>query len=134
MRPALHVIGPSPAGANPGEPLRATSSRRAARACCWTAARAPSALLRARDPEPVAAILISHLHHDHVADVVPLGYGLTYGVFSDWPRVALWLPPGGSEALAGFTAATGAGPDFLARHYDLAEYDPAGELASARRG
>ena len=47
-RPALHVLGCATAGGNPGRPARATSSRRAARASCSTAAPASSLAARAR--------------------------------------------------------------------------------------
>jgi len=54
-------------------------------------------------------ILISHIHADHVLDLVPLGYALTLGGPRDSTRqpVPLALPPGGSEALRRLVAIWG---------------------------
>lgn len=48
----------------------------------------------------VSAVLISHMHFDHFADLIPYTYGLKLGVpLGDGYRPRLFLPPGGREVL-----------------------------------
>ena len=71
----------------------------------------------------VAAIVISHFHPDHFIDLVPLRYGLRYGLETPLrPRV--FLPPGGIGYLAGVGLALRGSREYFSSAYDLAEYAP----------
>jgi ribonuclease BN (tRNA processing enzyme) len=85
------------------------------------------------------AIVISHLHADHILDLVPYACALTYAPRQQpvpvdrWPgtdapaRPALHVPPGGGAALAGVCAALGA-EDLIANAFDVRDYEPARAL------
>ena len=93
-----------------------------------------------RDYLAVDAVVISHLHADHVLDLVPYAYALIYAPRQQpvpvdrWPgtdapvRPVLHAPRG---AAATFRRIVGAwGPeDLIERAFDLREYDPDEELA-----
>jgi ribonuclease BN (tRNA processing enzyme) len=95
-----------------------------------------SFLREAINPRNLDAIVLSHLHADHTLDLVPLAYGLKYGppVGDErkprGERLALFVPPGGKQFLAGLAEAlegSGRGGDFWAP-FAIAEYDPDGTL------
>ena len=84
----------------------------------------------------VDAVLISHLHSDHILDLIPFSFALGYSprlhptgsgrtpVRPTPPRPALHAPPGATERfreIGGLLAE----PDQIERAFDLAEYDPA---------
>ena len=73
------------------------------------------------------AIVISHMHADHFFDIVPLRYGLTYGLRRA-TRLPLWLPPNGSPTLQAIAAPFTGERDFFGNVFDVREYDPTGTL------
>jgi ribonuclease BN (tRNA processing enzyme) len=128
-RPALHVLGCAPAGGNPGEPcsgyLVTAGGSRILLDC------GPGVLfsLLALDAAPLDAIVLSHLHFDHVADLIPLGFAHSFGLASEWKPPALYAPPGGDKRLRALCEASGHGAGHLAEcGLTLGEYDPAGAL------
>jgi ribonuclease BN (tRNA processing enzyme) len=74
----------------------------------------------------VDAIVVSHLHADHFFDLVPFRYALKYGHLPFGERVALWLPPGGRDALEALRKAVSpdAPADFFDGVFRVREYDP----------
>jgi ribonuclease BN (tRNA processing enzyme) len=75
------------------------------------------------DYAQVGAVVITHLHADHILDLVPYASGLRYG-----PRVArpkLYAPPGALEAFAGMSRATNMTADHIELAFDVTVYDPA---------
>jgi ribonuclease BN (tRNA processing enzyme) len=98
-------------------------------------------LRRYVDYVDVDAVVISHLHADHILDLVPFGSGLRYAPRqqpvpvdghpgTDQPaRPRLYAPPGALEAFAGMSSATGMTADHIEVAFDVTIYDPAGELA-----
>jgi ribonuclease BN (tRNA processing enzyme) len=129
-RPALHVLGCAPASGNPGEAcsgyLVAAGGSRMLLDC------GPGVLASwlARDAAPLDAIVLSHLHYDHVADLIPLGFAHTFGLAAEWRPPALYAPPGGAARLAALCEASGHGSDHLvACGLTVGEYEPTGELA-----
>ncbi len=129
QRPALHVLGCATAGGNPGEPCSGyLVSAGGARILLDCGSGVVSSLLL-RDAAPLDAIVLSHMHFDHVADLIPLGYAHKIGLAAEWDAPALYAPPGGLARLAALCEAGGAGADHLeACGMRTAEYDPAATL------
>ena len=75
------------------------------------------------DPTALDAIALSHLHSDHVADMVVLSVLRRYRPDGPLPPVDVWGPPGASERLsqiAGSDPATDPGGQFAIRVWDPA--------------
>lgn len=73
------------------------------------------------------AVVISHLHLDHLLDLLALRYALAYNPRQTERKVPVWLPPGGMaflDRLADALANDADSDDFFAATFDLAEYDP----------
>ena len=80
------------------------------------------------DPTAVDAVLISHLHADHVVDVLPFGFALATGLGGDQPRrPPLWAPPGARAVFTTFAGTLGM-EDQINDAFAVAEYEPAGQL------
>jgi ribonuclease BN (tRNA processing enzyme) len=89
-------------------------------------------LRRHADYRTLDALVISHLHLDHLLDLFALRFAAVYNPVPLPRRLPLWLPPGGSAflAAAGAVFATPGEPgDFFGEAFDVREYDPAGSLA-----
>lgn len=94
-----------------------------------------SKLRRFRDYLDVDAVVVSHLHADHILDLVPYSYALTYAPRQQpvpvhrWPgtqhpaRPALLAPPGARACFRRIASAWGSG-DLVEKAFDLREYDP----------
>ncbi len=97
-------------------------------------------LRRFVDYVDVDAVVISHLHADHILDLVPFASGLRYaprqqpvavGGYpgTDTPaRPRLFAPPGALEAFAGMCAASGMTADHIELAFDVTIYDPADRI------
>ena len=126
----LTVLGSGVAWANPGGAcsgyLVSTDNTRLLIDC------GPGILGRLRaiqDPPRLDAIIISHLHSDHLLDLVPFRYGIKYGGLAPDGRPCLMVPPGGTRFLAGLGRALDDAERFFTDVFDVAEYDPATPLA-----
>jgi ribonuclease BN (tRNA processing enzyme) len=87
----------------------------------------------------VGAVLISHVHADHVLDLVPFSYALTYAPrqqpvpVAGWPGTAeparphLWAPVGSGETFRHIVGCWG-NEDLIDKAFDLHEYDAPDEL------
>ena len=76
-RPALHVLGCATAGGNPGEPCSGYLVTAGGSRILLDCGPGVVSSLLARDAAPLDAIVLSHLHFDHVGDLIPLGYAHT---------------------------------------------------------
>ncbi len=88
----------------------------------------------------IDAVVLSHLHADHVLDLVPFASALRYTprqqpvAVGGWPgtdspvRPRLIAPPGARTALAGLCTATGMRAEHIEGAFELVEYDPADDL------
>lgn len=90
----------------------------------------PGTLLELRkhaDFRRLDAVVISHLHLDHVLDLGALRFALAYNPIAPPRPVPLWMPPGGMRFLDRF-AATFAEPGneaaFFTQVFAVGEYDP----------
>ncbi len=52
------------------------------------------------DPRTLSGVLISHLHSDHMLDLIALRYGLQYAPPGPGAAIPLYLPPGGTDFLS----------------------------------
>ena len=75
------------------------------------------------DPSEVDAVLITHLHADHVLDLFTFSHALTYDHRGDSRRPALWAPPGSGRAFATLGAIFDVEQQ-IASAFALSEYDP----------
>ena len=94
----------------------------------------PGTLLELRrhtDFRTLDAVVLSHLHADHVLDLVALRFALAYNPVRPPGLIPLRLPPGG-EAFLGRVADAFAEPGkanaFFPDVFDIVEYDPASAL------
>jgi ribonuclease BN (tRNA processing enzyme) len=81
-------------------------------------------LREVRDYGDVDAVVLSHMHGDHVLDLVPYGAALTYGPGRE-RRPRLLAPPGGRDALGRLSAAAGMRAEHIEQAFAFEEYDPA---------
>jgi ribonuclease BN (tRNA processing enzyme) len=115
------VVGCSPAWPNPGgaqSGYLVDGSQRLLLDC------GPGVLPRLRQEENwphVDAIAITHFHLDHWGDLVPWTWGSQFGPGRDVPQVALWVPPGGHQALRHFGTHFG-NEDMFENAFELREY------------
>jgi ribonuclease BN (tRNA processing enzyme) len=82
-------------------------------------------LRRYVDYAAVDAVVITHLHADHILDLVPFASGLRYGPRRPASPPRLIAPPGAREAFAGMSAATAMSAEHIELAFALELYDPA---------
>ncbi len=122
--PILTVIGCAPAWGNPGEPCSSYLVEGAGTRILLDCGSGAFAALWALDPRPLDAVVLSHLHHDHVADLIPFGYARRYAGLAGWPAPRLLAPPGGLARLEALALAGGGRRDHLDGPFVLSEYEP----------
>lgn len=76
------------------------------------------------DYADVDAIVISHLHADHLLDLIAFGTALTFSPRAPDVRPRLIVPPGAGEVLGAITLAISQ-PGVLEGAFAITEYDPA---------
>jgi ribonuclease BN (tRNA processing enzyme) len=83
-------------------------------------------LRRHTDFRTLDAVIVSHMHVDHVLDLLALRHALAYNPLPAPAPVPVWLPPGGAELLAQTTTPFDAcdEPGRFAATVKVAEYDP----------
>ncbi|HEY3613108.1 MAG TPA: MBL fold metallo-hydrolase, partial [Gaiellales bacterium] len=121
---AVTVIGCSPAWGNPGEPCSSYLVEAGGARILLDCGPGAFAALRALDDRPLDAVVLSHLHFDHIADLIPFGFCRRYSVLRDWPAPRLLAPPGGIARLGGLAVAGGGDADHLDGPFALEEYVP----------
>lgn len=94
----------------------------------------PGTLLELRrhtDFRTLDAVVLTHLHIDHMADVIALCWALNHNPVRPPGPLPLWLPPGGMQFMHDlavvFAAHSDAG-DAFDRVFNMNEYDPASAL------
>ncbi len=85
-------------------------------------------LRAARDYGAVDAVMLSHLHPDHVLDVVAFASALAFGPRAGELKPRLLLPPGGTEAFGALLAGTFMPDWVLGTAFAIEEYAPGDEL------
>jgi ribonuclease BN (tRNA processing enzyme) len=80
------------------------------------------------DYRDVDAVVISHHHGDHILDLMPYSYGLTYGPERDGGKPDLHLPPGAAEVLRTIAGAFDK-ESLVEDAFNFIDYDPTEVLA-----
>jgi ribonuclease BN (tRNA processing enzyme) len=94
----VNIVGCSPAWPNPGGCQSGYLVEEDGRRLLLDCGPGVLARLREREAWPrVDAIVVTHLHLDHMGDLVPWAFGVTYGAGGGVPVPELWLPRGGAE-------------------------------------
>ncbi len=79
--------------------------------------------------EDVDAVVISHLHADHVMDLVPFASGIRYRPWEGAaPRPRLYAPPGAPDVFTRLCEGGSMSPDHIELAFELTVYDPAAPL------
>lgn len=134
----LTVLGGSAAGPNTGQGCSGYLIETGATALVLDLGPGTLTELRRHvDYRLLHGIVVSHLHLDHVLDLLALRFLLAYNPIGPPGKVPLWLPPNGRDFLrraAATFAQAGEDRGFFEEVYDVAEYDPSGvvELGEAR--
>jgi ribonuclease BN (tRNA processing enzyme) len=84
-------------------------------------------LRRHADFRALDAVVISHMHLDHILDLATLRFALAYNPVRPSGRTPLWLPPGGMavlDRLAAVFSDPGDAATFFDAAFDPREYDP----------
>jgi ribonuclease BN (tRNA processing enzyme) len=81
-------------------------------------------------PESINAVIITHMHADHILDLLQYRYYLLFRALAGGPdrRPALYLPPGGHAQLLQISKNQDHAQDFFCGFFELQEYDPAAVL------
>ena len=94
----------------------------------------PGTLLELRkhvDFRALDGIVLSHLHVDHMLDLIALRFSLAFNPVKPERRVPLWLPPGGIaffDRLAQVFSTDGDANAFFYEVFDIGEFRPHGQL------
>lgn len=95
----------------------------------------PNTLLELRkhvDFRKLDAVIISHLHLDHILDVFALRFMLAYNPVKADRKIPLYLPPDGLAFMAKsaelFATDSADISDYFSDVFEMTEYDPAGTL------
>jgi ribonuclease BN (tRNA processing enzyme) len=84
-------------------------------------------LRRHTDYEQIDAVVLTHLHADHMLDLAPFSYALTYGPRTRAVRPKLFGPPGARAALR-LVCSAWESETLVEDAFELSEYDPGSEL------
>lgn len=128
----LTVLGGSAATPNPNDASAGYLIRSGGTAILVDCGSGVISRLRAHhDPRALSAVIISHLHSDHVLDLVALRYSLQYAPPGPSAPIPLYLPPGGNAFLARLGAVFAVGnetaTDFWTAVFTPLEYGTYGE-------
>lgn len=84
-----------------------------------------SRLQEAGEMVNLTALVLSHIHADHLLDIFPLFYSRVYAKGKSCPRLPLYLPPGEIDRFAKIAEALRVEPNKVFQEaFDVAEYNP----------
>jgi ribonuclease BN (tRNA processing enzyme) len=129
----LTVLGGSAAWPNPGQGCSSYLLRAGAESLVLDCGADTLLELRKHvNYAAVDAVILSHLHADHMLDLVPYRYGLVYGPARPQRPIPLWIPAGARATLDALGHAVGGysepGMSFWDGAFDLREYEPSKHL------
>jgi ribonuclease BN (tRNA processing enzyme) len=123
------VLGGSPAWPNPGQAASGYVLEAGGHRVLVDCGSGIAAELRAHDPGPLDAIVITHFHADHWFDLVPLHYAYLFGSWNERKHPKLHLAPGGRDVLDRVAMSWGGRLSTFEAAFETDEFDPDGELA-----
>ena len=134
----LTILGKSPAWADAGGACSGYLVEDGETAIVLDCGNGVFGKLRSRiDYREVDAVVVSHLHGDHLLDLVPFAYALTLGpgaaerAGAEGPGL---LAPAGAEAFFRRLTGTWEDEELILDAFALAEYEPGAELGVAGIG
>src|SRR5918996_1523850 len=127
----LTVLGRSPARPNPGEACAGyLLEGGGARLLLDIGPGVVAQLLQRHHPDELTAVVVSHMHADHMLDLVTLRYVYPWRRLDPSERIEIILPPGSADQLLDLARGVGS-----ARHFEdafrLREHDGSAELRFA---
>lgn len=129
----LTVLGGAAAGGNPGQGTSGYLVQTSGAGIVLDLGFGTLAELRRHvGVRDLDGIVVSHLHLDHVLDLLALRYALAYNPRRTARLTPVWLPPGGMaflDRLAEALADDGEDEPYFASTFELAEYDPGANLS-----
>lgn len=125
------VLGGSAAGASPGQGCSGYLVEQGATQIVLDLGPGTFPELRLHlDYRKLDAVVLSHLHLDHMLDVFALRYALAYNPIAALAPMPLWVPPGGKQFLMDAARVFGgeSGADSFYDVFVIREYDPDADL------
>src|SRR5918999_5859474 len=119
----LTILGRSPASPNPGEACAGyLVEGGGSRVLVDIGPGVVAQLIRRHHPDELDAVIVSHMHADHMLDLVTLRYVYPWRTRPKDERLRVFLPPGSADQLLDLARGVGS-----ARHFEdcfrLAEHD-----------
>jgi ribonuclease BN (tRNA processing enzyme) len=124
----LTVLGRSPASPNPGEACAGyLVEGGGARVLIDIGPGVVAQLLRHRRPEDLDAVVVSHMHADHMLDLVTLRYVYPWRPRPREERLRVIMPPGSADQLLDLARGVGS-PRHFEDTFRLSEHDGSSTL------
>ena len=125
----LTILGRSPASPNPGEACAGyLVEGGGSRVLVDIGPGVVSQLVRRHHPDELDAVIISHMHADHMLDLVTLRYVYPWRERPADQRLRVFLPPGSADQVLDLAKGVGNAKHFEAC-FRLAEHDGSSTLA-----
>jgi ribonuclease BN (tRNA processing enzyme) len=125
----LTILGRSPASPNPGEACAGyLVEGGGARLLVDIGPGVVAQLVRRHHPDELDAVVISHMHADHMLDLVTLRYVYPWRDLPADQRLRVFLPPGSADQMLDLARGVGNAKHFEAC-FRLAEHDGSSTLA-----
>ena len=125
----LTILGRSPASPNPGEACAGyLVEGGSARVLVDIGPGVVAQLVRRHHPDELDAVIISHMHADHMLDLVTLRYVYPWRDLPADQRLRVFLPPGSADQMLDLAKGVGNAKHFEAC-FRLAEHDGSSALS-----
>lgn len=125
----LTILGRSPASPNPGEACAGyLVEGGSARLLVDIGPGVVAQLVRRHHPDELDAVIISHMHADHMLDLVTLRYVYPWRELPADQRLRVFLPPGSADQVLDLAKGVGNAKHFEAS-FRLAEHDGSAALS-----
>ena len=125
----LTILGRSPASPNPGEACAGyLVEGGSSRVLVDIGPGVVAQLVRRHHPDELDAVIISHMHADHMLDLVTLRYVYPWRELPADQRLRVFLPPGSADQMLDLARGVGNAKHFEAC-FRLAEHDGSSAMA-----
>ena len=127
----LTILGRSPASPNPGEACAGyLVEGGGGRVLVDIGPGVVAQLLRRHHPDELDAVVVSHLHADHMLDLVTLRYVYPWRALRKDQRLRVVLPPGSADQMLELARGVG-NPQHFEDAFRLSEHDGSSPIAFA---